>query len=243
MKAFRRFTDHRPVGRPLGLASDHIAVRQAHTLFRKNVMPSAAMERLLKSGQNNRKIGSRIVKGRLAGLPIFTLTLEERATCPRSCEHWLSCYGNKMHWPKRIKVDGDFLPKLRQELIDLEREHGRFMVRLHVLGDFYSVPYVRFWHKMLEALPGLHIFGYTARRKGEMADLISDLNASPRAWIRFSNGDPRWRPFRTVSIMGLAEAADAIVCPAQHHPKANSICCGSCALCWTTHRPIAFLQH
>ncbi len=50
----------------------------------------------LKSGGNNRKIGGVILKGHWKGFPIYGLTLEERATCPTSCHHWRSCYGNRM---------------------------------------------------------------------------------------------------------------------------------------------------
>jgi hypothetical protein len=46
----------------------------------------------------------------------------------------------------------------------LQTQHpGGFLVRLHVLGDFYSVRYAELWHEALEAYPALHIFGYTAR--------------------------------------------------------------------------------
>jgi hypothetical protein len=40
------------------------------------------IDRLLKDGHQSRKIGKIIAKGHRRGWPIFTLTLEERATCP-----------------------------------------------------------------------------------------------------------------------------------------------------------------
>jgi hypothetical protein len=50
------------------------------------------------------------------------------------------------------------------ELADLQAQHpSGFLVRLHVLGDFYSVDYAELWAEALEAYPALHIFGYTAR--------------------------------------------------------------------------------
>ena len=39
----------------------------------------------LKWGHNSAKVGGRAIRGRWKNLPIYTLTLEERATCPRSC--------------------------------------------------------------------------------------------------------------------------------------------------------------
>ena len=31
---------------------------------------------------------------------MYTVTLEERATCPKTCKHWYDCYGNTAHSPK-----------------------------------------------------------------------------------------------------------------------------------------------
>jgi len=59
---------------------------------------------VLKSAANSRKIGGEILKGRWNGFPAYTLTLEERATCPTTCRHWRSCYGNKMQWAQRMQA-------------------------------------------------------------------------------------------------------------------------------------------
>ena len=237
-KAFRRFTQHKPTGNPLTLAVDHPAVVDGRTYFRRNVVGSDAQIRLLKSGGNSVKIGSHVTKGALKGAPIFTLTLEERLTCPKSCAHWRDCYGNKMHWPKRIVPDDGFLPRLEAELHGLHAKHGRFLVRLHVLGDFYSVAYVEFWSRMLRALLGLHIFGYTARRKCEIAAAINCIQG-PRCSIRTSD-DPSPLAFRSITVDDPASCGDAILCPAQTD---KTDCCGTCALCWSTPRAIAFLRH
>lgn len=50
-------------------------------------------------GANNPKTGKRITKGLWAGMPIYTLTLEERASCPSYCHMWRDCYGNR-HAPR-----------------------------------------------------------------------------------------------------------------------------------------------
>lgn len=120
-------------------------------------------------------------------------------------------------------------------------QHGRILVRLHALGDFFSTSYVAFWRSMLEVLPGLHIYGYTARLDGAIAREIEHMNNHPRCWIRFSNA--RAGRFRAVTIDAPDDKGDAIICPAQHHPKADRICCASCALCWSTPKTIAFLRH
>lgn len=238
MIAKRRFTEHKPVGNPLGIARDNPAAVEGRTIFARNVVPSSAQLRLLKSGANSVKIGSHVTKGSLSGAAIYTLTLEERATCPRSCAHWLDCYGNKMHWPKRITPDDGFLPRLAGELAGLAERHEQFLVRLHVLGDFYAAEYVAFWRAQLRRLGGLHVYGYTARKGCEIAQAIDEMNAHPRASIRWSNGLPG--EFRSFTVDNAAEAGDAIICPAQSD---KTDCCGTCALCWSTPRAIAFLRH
>ena len=42
-----------------------------------------------------------IKKGEFKGYVIYTLTLEERATCPRECYHWDDCYE-----PAMVKTGG-----------------------------------------------------------------------------------------------------------------------------------------
>lgn len=239
-KPNRRFTDHTPPGNPYVLATDHPAVVDARSLFRARAARPALMDRLLKGGENNRKIGGSVTKGALRGAKIFTLTLEERATCPRTCRHWQDCFGNKMNWSERIQVDDDLMPLLSAELRKLCARHGRILVRLHVLGDFFSRGYVAFWHSMLHTLPGLHVYGYTARQGSAIADEIAAMNQHPRCWVRTSDGRPGTFRAITVASADEARAAGAIVCPAQ---TGRSACCGTCALCWSTPKPIAFLRH
>lgn len=239
----RRFTDHTPAGNPYALADDHVAVIDGRTLFRARSAEPALMDRLLKGGENNRKIGGDVVKGHLRGAKVFTLTLEERATCPRACAHWSDCYGNSMNWPQRIQADQDLTPLLDAELRKLCARHARVLVRLHVLGDFFSTDYVAFWQRMLDLLPGLHVYGYTARNGCEVADAIDEMNGHPRCWIRFSDGEEGQFRAVTVDSVEQATAAGAIVCPAQNEPAGKSVCCSSCALCWSTPKTIAFLRH
>lgn len=236
----RRFHQHFGVGNPLVLKVDNPAVLDGRTHFPTRVVPAHVQDRLLKSGEHQRKIGSHVTKGKLAGAPIFTLTLEERATCPRSCRQWRSCYGNGMPWSLRIQPDDTLLDRLSAELAELNRRYRRFLVRLHVLGDFYSVEYVDFWRQMVAQFPALHIFGYTARRGDDISDAIDRLCRSPRVWIRRSDGPPR--EFRAIVVDKPEEAKSqgAILCPAQSR---HTVSCGSCALCWATPKTIAFLVH
>lgn len=231
MKVSRRFTNHFKVGRPLTLAKDHPAVVEGRTLFPSRV--SDPDERLLKSGLHSRKIGDRVVKGRWKGLPIYTLTLEERKTCPRSCHHWENCYGNRMHFPKRYRHGAGLEERLYVELSQLARTHrDGFVVRLHILGDFYSVNYVEQWRRWLTQFPQLRVFGYTARFD-KIGLALARLHGQfpDRWWVRFSHHDKdTW----------LSTGESGITCPVQ---TGKTDCCGTCALCWTVKKPIHFLLH
>ena len=117
-----------------------------HNLRVKSVNDGMAKsERAIKKSTNV-KLGKRVTKGKLKGFPIFTLTLEERATCPASCIHWGDCYGNNMMNAIRYKGDQALLDQIESDLAYYQAKYPKgFLVRLHILGDFYSVAYVA-WH-------------------------------------------------------------------------------------------------
>jgi hypothetical protein len=112
------------------------AYRYGRSIFSSRVFDPDEVQRVLKTGHQSRKIGKTVMKGKRRGWPIFTLTLEERATCPPTCAAWAFCYGNNMQAAERI------------------------------LGDFYSEDYVRFWTSALDRFPALHVFGFTAHDPG-----------------------------------------------------------------------------
>lgn len=58
------------------------------TRYKGRVQRIADMSSILVSGFLNVKIGRDVRKGKWKGYWIYTLSLEARATCPRSCEHW-----------------------------------------------------------------------------------------------------------------------------------------------------------
>lgn len=240
----RRFQDHKPSGNPWVYSPDSAAVTEARTRYPHTVR-SPQGEFVLKSGHHNRKIGAVVVKGKWAGMAIYTLTLEERATCPRTCAEWLACYGNKLNRAYRYKHGAGLIRALADQLSMLEASHPQgFVVRLHVLGDFYSAEYVNQWLAWLDEYPGLHVFGYTAHAPGSEIGKVLDA-ASKCRWdrfaIRFSGSDRLERSAVVVAHEALAPE-DAIVCPAQTTAGADK-CCGSCSLCWATTRPIAFVRH
>ena len=225
-------------------AVDNPAFAEKRTIYPSTVRDVAGLPNLLVSGENSKKIGARITKGPLRGFPVYTLTLEERATCPTYCQHWRSCYGNNMHLAKRARNGPDFEARLEAELTVLQsRFPGGFAVRLHVLGDFYSVEYVRLWAAFLDRFRSLFVFGFTARWRREDPIAVELLRLvvarRERFAVRFSNAPVD--EDATISIEHpIQKPADAVICPAQ---LGKTESCGSCGLCWHTKRRIAFLQH
>ncbi|WP_145201338.1 hypothetical protein [Sphingobium sp. B2] len=233
----------KPVGRRGGvvLMPGHAAREQGRTLFPSTVVHASQSPRVLIDGINQRKIGRKVTKGRWTGMRIFTLTLEERATCPRACQQWDSCYGNNMPYARRHIGGAEFEAKLDAELMALNRRHPRgFVVRLHILGDFYSLAYARYWQVALDRFPALRVFGYTAHApESEIgAELLrASLDRWDRFALRFSGAGLHALGAETIE---RDETTPHIICPAQ---TGKTDCCATCALCWGTDRTIAFLRH
>lgn len=63
------------------------AVREKRTVFQKQVAHPSTVTNVLVSGHSNVKIGRDVRKGKFKHYWIYTLSLQERATCPESCQH------------------------------------------------------------------------------------------------------------------------------------------------------------
>jgi hypothetical protein len=240
-RTLRRHAAFEVRGHRVNLPDNHPAIVKGQSLFQARVEHHSQRPRLLIDGHNSRKIGRRVTKGKLKGFPIFTLTLEERRTCPSTCLEWKTCYGNSMNWARRIQHGPEFQERLWHELADKQAAHPQgFLVRLHILGDFYSVEYAELWNEALEAYPALHIFGYTARDpKSDIGLIVCEmLGVWPtRFHVRFSG----WNGPKNGSVVVNAKSeTEHVVCPAQQH---KTECCATCALCWQSGRTIAFLRH
>lgn len=239
----RRHGSIAPAGRGIVLRAFDQAARGGRSLFPSRVFEPAEVARVIKSGHQSRKIGAFVTKGFAKGWPIFTLTLEERATCPRSCTEWLSCYGNNMQAAERIEAGLKLELAICDEVAALAEAHpGGFLIRLHVLRDFYSPEYAVLWWRMLALHPALHLFGFTAHAPtspiGRMVALMAVDFGWQRAAIRFS-GQPH--ELRASQVIAPGEGVGASVqCPAQ---TGGTDCCGTCALCWQSERSIAFRRH
>lgn len=241
----RRFGSVAPTGRSITLRADHVAMREKRPLFANRVRSAADVVRVIKPGLYSRKIGETVAKGPRRGWPIFTLTLPERTTCPRSCAAYASCYGNRMNWADRIRPDAVFEAAFWDELTELQAENPRgFLLRLHVLGDFYSQAYVDLIDRALDAFPALHVFGFTARDPDRDPIGSAVWALATNRWDRFTmrfSGMPGPTLAARVIEMG-DQPDDALVCPAETGATA---CCATCALCFNPKftRSLAFVRN
>jgi len=233
-----------PTGHGVTIGPLHPAHSSGRSIFPGRVFDPHEVKRVLKDGHQNRKIGRQVRKGRRRGWPIYTLTLEERATCPRACVAWSYCYGNTSQAAERLVAGPELEEALWAELAQLQASHpAGFLVSLHILGDFYSIDYVTMWELALGEFPALHVFGFTARDADAdpIGRMLHDMACATwdRFAIRFSG---REGPMMASRIIDHGQDSDpeAITCPAQ---TGKSQCCATCMLCVYSERSIAFARH
>lgn len=236
-------------GTPAGGEFNRVIPGLTGTQFPDSVRDPVAGEVVLKGGENEVKLGAVVLVGALRGARIVSLALEERKTCPRSCPLWDPCMTNSM--PRLIRYrHGPMLEaKIRDEVAILCADHERVLVRLHLSGDFYGIDYLKVWADLLDAHPGLHVFGFTAwPDDSPIGREIARLReADPQRFaVRTSGRAGRWGSFVVPALIEAPMIGDAVVCPEQRDanagfPKRKH--CGSCAFCWSSDRPLAFMGH
>ena len=221
------------------LKIDHTAIVHSRSMYQKNIWDAATYKHKVIKSPTDIKLGKKVTKGKLKGAKIYILTLEERATCDNSCEHWLDCYGNNMPFAHRFIVNDALMVSIERDLDELDSKGKSYLVRLHILGDFPDLKYVMFWQKQLAKRPLLNIYGYTRNHPTKPLGLairgVRDLYGA-RFAIRFSSfpNDP-------MSAQSEHVSTDGIGCPHQLK-KVNS--CASCTLCWAMPtKPVIFYDH
>ena len=210
------------------------------TIYRKGIKRPMDAKSVLKPGASNKKLGRKVLKGKWKGAYIYSLTLTERATCPTSCHHWEDCYGNNMPFAHRFEHGPLLQDKLREEVKALCSKHEKVAIRLHVLGDFYSIDYVRFWDALMCVHPNLHVWGYTARTDSIGREVMALNLRYPTRWaVRISSSQESTDP---MNIFAAEEGftGDHFVCPEQTK-KVKS--CGDGGLCWQSTKTVKFLSH
>jgi hypothetical protein len=231
-------------GAPMTLAADHQAVARGEPLFPSQVYSARDLDHLLMEGANNRKLGSHWAKGPWRGTLIYSLSLPERSTCPRSCPVWDSCMGNTQPYTVRVKGDRYLIPKIRREVENLASFGVPFSVRLHALGDFFSTTYVEAWISLVHRFQNLHVFGFTAH--GRTTHIGRLIERESRNWDRFRvrfSGSAGERSSTVKADPPAGRQVDGITCPVEV-PRGKSVPnCGSCGLCLTSRDPIVFRLH
>ncbi|MEM8555707.1 MAG: hypothetical protein AAGF71_12890 [Pseudomonadota bacterium] len=242
----RRFTLNNV---PNGTSRILTSPEQEGTIFPNRCAVPNEDDQVLKDGRWNSKIGGDVLVGHLKGAVIYTLTLEERATCPRSCEHWRSCYGNNMSRSTRWTAGPELEAALVREVDTLCGRWQTVLIRLHVLGDFYSPEYVGLWHVLMERHANLWCFGFTAHAPNtQIGQLLAAMRLSHgQRWsVRHSGQSGAWGSF-TVDFPTLKKRiGGGVVCPEQHDAMnggPQSRHCGNCAVCWSCDDAIVFVEH
>ena len=220
--------------------------KPAETMYKKSRRAVADCKTVLKRS-NNKKLSKDklpvIKKGKFAGYVIYTLTLEERATCPRYCYHWDDCYGNNMRFAHRIQHGPELEKQLAIEVAELTSIYRGVIIRLHVLGDFYSVPYVNLWQSLLCKFENLAIWGFTGHKPNSPIGLAIRAVRNfmgDRFAVRFSNA-PKVRFSANSAEISKPEKGRSVVCPEQTGAAES---CAACTVCWSApDRQVLFLTH
>jgi len=233
------------------------------TIFPKTILDMAKEKTSLsvfKSASTNKKLSgikdtgksagkagkyNRITRGKYKGYRMYALTLVERETCSTACEHWHDCYGNNLYLAKRYRLD---LDRLKSDLDKLaQKEKGKFILRLHILGDFSTVEYIQFYLDSLVRYPDMVIFGYSRSWDNpELRPLLDQLQNHNRVHLRYSG-------MKSETMTALSMDSDytkklvadkkAFVCPVQAGSKIDA--CMDCGLCFNPRvsTPVAFITH
>jgi len=204
---------------------------------------------VLKPAKGNKKLGaggSVVQKGRYRGMPMFSLTLEERATCWDGCANLEICYGDNMPFAKRYQPGVELEAAIEKDIVILSRRHPQgFVVRLHVLGDFYSVAYTQHWRHLVDSYPRLHLFGYThwpwdSPIGHAVTQLVQD-HADRVAFRRSDKDDLRDPLPGAITIpRGAPAAQGTVICPEQTGKTAS---CTTCGLCMNSVVGVSFIDH
>ena len=217
------------------------------TIYKKNIHDLDEYKFKIIKDSKNIKLGKKVIKGMYNSYKLKTVTLIERETCPPDCVHWNDCYGNNMPFAHRIShKDQNLLQKrIYNELLNSTNQ--LLLIRLHVLGDFFNVKYVKFWSIMLNTFKNIALYGYTANNINSKIELSRDiakeiikLNYSKHSHIRFSNDLNNPFSANSYDIVKPVKG-ESILCPVQENKTAN---CGTCGLCWNQKtQSIIFKTH
>lgn len=172
---------------------------------------------------------------KLGVLPSFSLPPGK--TCPGMtpfCDRYcFACHGRYMmpnvegsnERRHQISLSKDFVPLMIADLSKVSPP----AFRLHVVGDFYSVPYIERWLKIIHRFPDIHFFGSTRSwRVPKLVEAIEEIrdhdNVYLRASIDLTDNLSPGSAWSTWSVQG-----PGVPCP---HDKGKVKSCYTCGRCW-----------
>ena len=216
------------------------------TIYKKSIKDVKNYPYKVLKKSTNKKLLKTVTKGRFKGYEFLTLTLVERETCPEYCYHWEICYGNNMPFAHRFKHGKDLEERIKKEISELN-PNKNYLIRLHILGDFYSIGYVQLWLDLLDQYFNIAIYGYTAvLHNSNIGKIISfgnekHLNTNKKRFnIRFSN-QPKLTYSANSFDVQKPKKGTSIICPHQTGQRKGG---ADCALCWDTEKvSIIFKTH
>ena len=220
--------------------------KPAATMYPKSRRAVADCKSVLKQSKNKKLSKDKlpvIKKGKFKGYVIYTLTLEERATCPRYCYHWDDCYGNNMMFGHRIEHGPKLEAALQKEVAELCALYRGVIIRLHVLGDFYSKEYVLLWGGLLRKHDNLAIWGFTGYEPASeigLAIRAVQVGYGDRFAVRFSNA-PKYKFSANSADLFKPVKNQSVICPEQTGATES---CATCTICWAaTDVQVLFQTH
>jgi hypothetical protein len=157
---------------------------------------------------------------------------------------------DKYHWNLLQTFHPDFVTKMVNELHHVS---GRY-VRIHVAGDFYSIPYINKWYDIVKACPEHRFYAYTrVWRNPLLRKAVLKLDTLPNFTLLAST-DITTGP----APAGWKEAGidrpyhkDATLCRHQDQdfnfnkgtPEEREMTCEECMLCWQKKGHVWFRYH
>ncbi len=190
------------------------------------------------------------------GKGIWAFSLPRVKTCP-GMSPWCSknCYMDKLE-----KVYSRILPMYERNLAaskkpsfvtdaiaELRRhgQRGQKTVRVHVDGDFYSVPYIEKWTEIVKSLApeGWKFYAYTKSwRVPKLLPALNELRKQPNMVMRASTDESTDKPpagWMEAGIESCKSHEDAFTC----HFYDNSIHCDTCRACLSKGQSIILKSH
>lgn len=197
---------------------------------------------------------------KLSGCRVFSLPVPETCKGGGACRKY--CYGLKGRYRMRnvrAALERAYRFTLRKEFVQSminELKHARkvYRVRVHEVGDFYSLRYLQKWYAIAQACPRFTFLAYTkslhfvsegvcppsnfiilASLGGKYDNLASELEA--KGYIRGL----------TVVVPDISQAPEGwFICPATIPGLEHRKVCGRlCDYCWRPQRGkrVVFIQH